>query len=41
VFIQFKDDLIDGQGGISVDSTREFLQGFVDRYVQWVEKFAR
>jgi len=41
VFIQFKDDLIDGQGGISVDSTREFLQGFVNRYVQWVEKFAR
>lgn len=41
VFIQFKDDLIDEQGEISVDSTREFLQGFIDRYAQWVEKFAR
>lgn len=40
VFIHFKDGLIDEQGRISVGSTKEFLQGFVDRYASWVEKFA-
>ncbi|MEI7036945.1 NAD(P)H-dependent oxidoreductase [Fulvimonas yonginensis] len=37
VFVQFKDDgPVDAQGEITVDSTRTFLQGFVDRYVAWV-----
>jgi chromate reductase len=37
VFVQFKDDgPVDASGEITVDSTRQFLQGFVDRYVQWV-----
>jgi len=37
VFVQFKDDgPVDANGEITVDSTRKFLQGFVDRYVQWV-----
>jgi len=37
VFVQFKDDgPVDADGNITVDSTRKFLQGFVDRYVQWV-----
>ena len=37
VFVQFKDDgPVDGEGNITVDSTRKFLQGFVDRYVEWV-----
>lgn len=37
VFVQFKDDgPVDAEGNITVDSTRTFLQGFVDRYVQWV-----
>jgi chromate reductase len=37
VFVQFKDDgPVDAHGEITVDSTRKFLQGFVDRYVQWV-----
>lgn len=37
VFVQFKDDgPVDGEGNITVDSTRKFLQGFVDRYVKWV-----
>lgn len=39
-FIQFKDDLIDEQGEISVESTRKFLKGFIDRYAEWVERFA-
>ena len=37
VFVQFKDDgPIDANGEITAESTRKFLQGFVDRYVQWV-----
>jgi chromate reductase len=37
VFIQFKDDgLIDADGNVSDESTRKFLQRFVDRYVDWV-----
>jgi chromate reductase len=37
VFVQFKDGgPVDANGDITVDSTRKFLQGFVDRYVQWV-----
>lgn len=41
VFIQFKDGLIDDQGEISADSTKKFLQGFIDRYAEWVERLAR
>ena len=38
VFVQFKDDgPLNASGEITVDSTRQFLQGFVDRYVQWVQ----
>ncbi|HET6805240.1 MAG TPA: NAD(P)H-dependent oxidoreductase [Frateuria sp.] len=37
VFVQFKDDgPVDADGRITVDSTRQFLQGFVDRYLHWV-----
>lgn len=39
-FIQFTDGLIDGDGEIPVESTREFLQGFMDRYAEWVGKFS-
>lgn len=38
VFIKFTDGLIDADGNIAADSTRKFLQGFVDRYVAWVRK---
>jgi chromate reductase, NAD(P)H dehydrogenase (quinone) len=38
VFIKFSDGLIDDQGHVSVDSTRKFLQDFVDRYVAWLHK---
>jgi chromate reductase len=40
VFMQMKDGLIDDDGNIGSDDTREFLQDFVDRYVAWVEKHA-
>jgi chromate reductase, NAD(P)H dehydrogenase (quinone) len=42
VFVQFKsDDLIDAEGKIGSDDTRQFLQGFVDRYVAWIRKHAK
>ncbi|HET6911789.1 MAG TPA: NADPH-dependent FMN reductase [Rhodanobacteraceae bacterium] len=40
-FIQYKEGLIAADGSITVDSTREFLQGFVDKYVAWVGRFAK
>ncbi len=40
VFIQVKDGLFDESGGIGNPSTREFLQGWMDRYVAWVKRFA-
>jgi chromate reductase len=38
VYVQFKEGLIDEQGGIGNEGTQKFLQGFVDRYVAWVRK---
>ncbi|NLT70514.1 MAG: NAD(P)H-dependent oxidoreductase [Verrucomicrobiaceae bacterium] len=40
VFIHFKDGMIGDDGTIANESTREFLQGFVDKYVAWVKRFA-
>lgn len=39
VFLQAKDGLFAADGGIGPDS-RDFLQGWVDRYVAWVKKLA-
>lgn len=36
VYMQFKEGLIDGEGGIGNHDTRKFLQEFVDRYAAWV-----
>lgn len=41
VFVQFKDELIAPDGSIANDSTRAFLQGFVDHYTNWVERILR
>ncbi len=41
VFLQFKDGLIDDDGGIADEKTRKFLQGYVDTYVAWVNKQRR
>lgn len=38
VFIKFSDGLIDNDGNIGVESTKKFLQSFVDRYVAWVHR---
>ena len=39
-FIQVKDDLFAADGAIANDSTRKFLQGWMDRYVAWVKRHA-
>ena len=41
VFIQNKEGLFDADGKIGSEGTQKFLQGFVDRYVEWVRRFAK
>ncbi|HQY87180.1 MAG TPA: NAD(P)H-dependent oxidoreductase [Tepidisphaeraceae bacterium] len=41
VFLQFKDDAISADGTISNDKTKEFLNGFVKKYVAWVKSFKK
>jgi chromate reductase len=38
VYLQFKDGMIDAEGNISNDSTKKFLQAFVDKFAAWVER---
>lgn len=40
VFIHVKDGLFDQDGKIASADTKEFLQGWMDRYVAWVKKHA-
>ncbi len=40
VFIHFTAGLIDPDGNIANDDIRKFLQGFVDRYVAFVARYA-
>jgi chromate reductase len=40
VFIQVKDGVFDEAGGIANPGTRKFLQGWMDRYAEWVKKHA-
>jgi len=39
VFLQYSEGLVDDQFNITNEGTRKFLQGWVDRYVDWVKKF--
>ncbi|HYA07588.1 MAG TPA: NADPH-dependent FMN reductase [Xanthobacteraceae bacterium] len=39
-YVTFKPHLIDDQGNIGDDSTKKFLQGFVDRFATLVERLA-
>ena len=36
-FVQNKEGLFDAAGGIGIESTRKFLQGWMDKYVNWVK----
>jgi chromate reductase len=38
IYIQVNDQLFDSSGGIGPDSTRKLLQGWMDRFVNWVKK---
>lgn len=40
VYIQAKEGTFDAHGGLG-ESTRTFVQGWVDRYVDWVRRHAR
>ncbi len=35
-FVQHKEGLVDAEGNIGDDGTRTFLQGFVDRFMDWI-----
>ncbi|WP_234192130.1 MULTISPECIES: NADPH-dependent FMN reductase [Pseudacidovorax] len=39
-FIQNKDDLFDEKGHIGNEGARQFLQGWMDKYVAWVKRHA-
>ena len=36
-FVQVKDGFFDATGNIASDGSRKFIQGWVDRYVAWVQ----
>ena len=38
VYIQFKDGLVDDEGRITRQDTREFLEDFIDRFVGWIDR---
>jgi chromate reductase, NAD(P)H dehydrogenase (quinone) len=40
VFIQVKDGFFDESGDIANPHTKQFLQGWMDRYAAWVKRFA-
>jgi len=41
VYIQMKDGLFDESGDIVDPETKQFLQGWMDRYAAWVKSLAQ
>jgi chromate reductase len=39
-YVTFKPNLIDERGNIADESTKKFLQGFIDRFAALVERLA-
>lgn len=39
VFLQWHDGLIDDAGQVTNESMRDFLAGFVDKYLAWIDRF--
>jgi len=37
-YIQFKEGLVDADGKVTRQDTREFLEDFVDRFVEWIDQ---
>ena len=40
-FIRFREGLIDGDGTVTDEDVRKFLQNFLDRFAAWVRRFAQ
>lgn len=40
VYLQFKENTFDADGNITNDSTKIYLQGWVNQFVEWVKKTA-
>lgn len=40
VFLQFNENAFDADGNITNDSTKTYLQGWVNSYIQWINKTA-
>ena len=40
-YLQFKDGLVDADGRVTRQDTREFLEDFVDRFVEWIDRQRR
>jgi len=38
IFLKHTEDFFDASGNIANESTRKFLQGFVDRFAAWVQR---
>ncbi|WXJ77514.1 NADPH-dependent FMN reductase (plasmid) [Mycetohabitans endofungorum] len=41
VFLHVKDDTFNADGDIANARTKQFLQGFADRYVEWLDKLLK
>lgn len=41
LYLQMKDDLFDADGGIGNAGTKQFLQGWMDRFATWVKQHAQ
>ncbi len=39
-YVQFKPNLVDDQGNVTDESTKKFLQGFIDRFATLVERLS-
>ena len=37
-YIQFKEGLVDADGKVTRQDTREFIEDFVDRFVEWIDR---
>jgi chromate reductase, NAD(P)H dehydrogenase (quinone) len=40
VFVQVTEDMFDSSGELARAGTKKFLQGWMDRYVAWIQRFA-
>ena len=41
LYLHFTEGLIDGEGNVSNENTKKFLQKFVDTFALWIEQHAR